>query len=92
MNDELPEHRVAVVVFASVRAVDLSDATGIARVAIQQSLRTCSINHPSALTTVQARFPGQSPAPVHVHRVEDLGSATYGGYLGTKVTDRAYRE
>lgn len=89
---ELPEHRVAVVVFTSVRAVDFSDASYIAETAIRQALKTSSIEDPKHLT-VTAKFPGRDErVKVHVRCLREVGMAAGNGYLGTGTTSKAYRE
>lgn len=90
-DDDLDEHRVAVVVFATLRAVDPSDAAAIAEVAVKQALRTSSIEHPSLLT-ITAKFRNNERRPVHIHEVREVHRAAGAGFLHVHATSRAYRE
>lgn len=91
-EDELPEIRVPITVFASVRACDFGDAAYIAIGAIRRALKTCSIesDHPALLTT-HVQINGEW-IDVHVHKLMETGSAAGNGYLWTEVTSKAYRE
>lgn len=91
--NELSEHRIAVTVFCTTRAVDYSDACSIAEMAVRH--------------TLQGRRPGEVPKrlpadialhirgetiPVQVHDVKETGIAAGNGYLWTQATPKAYRE
>lgn len=86
-NSDLPEHRVAMVVFTTVRAVDAIDAANIASHAIRSALKTSSVEAP--IRTIMARF-REAAVPVQVHDVMDLGVAGGNGYVWIKPTNRAY--
>ena len=88
-NSDLPEHRVAMVLFTTVRAVDQLDASGVARLAIVSALKDSRIVRPGHPATLLAKF-RDSEVPVQVHEVLELGAAGGNGYLWTWPTGKAY--
>jgi hypothetical protein len=88
-NSDLPEHRVAMVLFTTVRAVDELDAAGVARLAIVGALKDSRVVRPGQPATLLARF-RDGEVPVQVHEVMDLGMAGGNGYTWTKPTGKAY--
>jgi hypothetical protein len=86
-NSDLPEHRVAMVVFTTVRAVDELDGHGIVRHAIRSALKTSSVEAP--ILTVMARF-RDGEVPVKVHDLVEIGTAAGNGYVWIKPTNRAF--
>lgn len=87
-RDRLPTHRVGIVVFATVDAVDQADAAGIATVAIRNALKASRTDVDTALI-VMAQFTNED-VPVTVHRVAEVGVAARQGYLWTAPTGEAY--
>ena len=88
MSDELPEHRVAVTVFTTVRAVDYADATHVAEKAVRHALA----GRPARLP-VEIRFVmGDHDVPVRVEAVKETGIAARNGYLWIEPTSLAYGE
>jgi len=90
--EDLPEIRVPITVFASVRAVDFGEAAVIAASAIRRALRTCSIQvgHPAPITT-HVQINGEW-LNVHIHKLMETGTAARNGYLWTEATSQAYGE
>lgn len=86
-NSDLPEHRVAMVVFTTVRAVDELDGHGIVRHAIRSALKAESIDTDKVL--LLARFRDAAVA-VRVHDLVEVGTAAGNGYLWTRPTSKAY--
>lgn len=89
-NSELPEHRVALVLFATVRAVDDRDAASLVELAIANVLRDSCADRPGPSATLLVRF-GTAEVPVRVHQLMELGSAGGNGYVWIKPTNRAFR-
>jgi hypothetical protein len=89
----MTEHRVAVVVFCTVDAVDTTEARYIAARAVRQTIHNSSQAQGENLfvrTILYRPRLTADPDPVTVHDVRELGHATYGGLLGFEVTNRAY--
>ena len=86
-NSDLPEHRVAMVVFTTVRAVDELDGHGIVRHAIRRALVAESIDTESVLLLAVFR---DAEIPVRVHDLVEFGTAARNGYVWTKSTGKAY--
>lgn len=86
---DLPEQRVAVTVFATVRAVDTQDAGAIASIAIRHALREASVDPIKAVLACPHR---DGDIPVRIHQVMETGMAAGNGYLWTHTTSKAYRE
>jgi hypothetical protein len=81
-NADLPEHRVSVVVFATVRAVDERDAADLAERAVCQAL--------SPSGKIVFRDPHRNfQVPVEVALVRELRNTD--GYLYVGATPKAYR-
>lgn len=87
-EQRMPLHRVAVTVFATVRAVDQHDADSVVEVAVRQALGTDRMRLP---TLIRARS-AHSEADVLVHHVTETGRAAGNGYLWTEPTSKAFRE
>lgn len=93
-NEDLPEHRVAIVVFASVHAVDELDAGHIAEAAVRAALRSgVSPEHGDLELRRPARQGDSGPLRVRVpvHEIRELGMACGNGYLWVSPTGKAYR-
>lgn len=93
-NEDLPEHRVAVVVFTSVRAVDSADARYIAEAAVRAALLSgASPEHGDLELRRPARQGDSGPLRVRVptHEIRELGMACGNGYLFIEPTSKAYR-
>lgn len=91
MTDELPEHRIAVTVFAVARGVDQDDAGSIAVYAIRKALADTAgvrLGQPGDIT-VQHR---SGPLTVRIVTAMDTGTAAGNGYLWTEPTPKAFRE
>lgn len=88
-NSDLPEHRVAMVVFTTVRAVDYSDAVFIARAAIVDAFTDSRVVRPHRPITLTARL-RDDQVPVEVSEVADLRSAGLSGYVQVEPSNRAY--
>lgn len=83
----LPEHRVAMVVFTTVRAVDQTDAAGIVRHAVRNAVRMASIDNEAAVLLARFR---DARVRVQVHELMDLGMAAGNGYVWIHPTAKAY--
>lgn len=96
-NADLPEHRVAVVVFATVRAVDYGDGASIVEDAIRKVLRDAPGHYadeaPHAKTVTFERDWADAAwrVPVTVHAVRDLTMAAGNGYITVAPSSAAYR-
>lgn len=88
-NSDLPEHRVAMVLFTTVRAADKLDAQAVARHAIVSALNDSGVVRPYRPATILVRF-RDSEIPVQVHDVMDLGVAGGNGYVWIQPTNRAF--
>jgi hypothetical protein len=93
---ELPEHDVAVVVFARVRAVDYGDAAGIAQRAVASAVRdgmkTCyGANHePFGELTYRSLRPNRR-IPVVIAEVRDLDLCLGDSSVRVAPTSKPYR-
>lgn len=67
-------HRVAVVVFAEVEAVDFTDARFVAETAVKQAFRTAQVPGMAA-GYVAARLRRGTSVPVRVVRIEEINCA-----------------
>lgn len=101
-NSELPEHQVAVVVFARVCAVDLLDAETMAASAVGRAVRDAqqvqlgtNADVRGTLTYVNIGRPDAGYArievPVQIDAVRELGVASGDGMLSIMPTSKAYR-
>ncbi len=91
-DPDLPEQRVAITVFATVRAIDLSDAGFIAQAAIRRALLDARPSHdPGAPFVVMCPL-RKGVKPVRIHKLMETGIAAGNGYLGMSTTSKAYRE
>lgn len=88
-DQELPEQRVSVTVFATVRGVDAQDAGSIAQVAIRRALLAARPD-PAEFVVMCPHRDGD--IPVRIHMVMETGMAAGNGYLWTHTTSKAYRE
>ena len=88
-DPDLPEQRVAITVFATVRAVDCSDGAFIAQAAIRRALLDARPNPDQFVVMSPLR---RGAKPVHIHKVMETGMAAGNGYLWTQATSKAYRE
>lgn len=89
IEDELPEHRVSVTVFATVRGVDELDAGSIAQVAVRRALLDVRATEDEFVVMCPHR---DGDRPVRIHTVMETGMAAGNGYLWTHTTSKAYRE
>jgi hypothetical protein len=93
VTDELPEHRVPITVFCSVRAVDYADARSVAEMAVRHTLtgrKAGAIPGPLP-TDIHLHLRGED-IPVAVHHVMETAVAARNGYLWTEATSQAYRK
>jgi hypothetical protein len=92
-NSDLPEHRVAVVVFTTVRAVDFADAAYIAETAVRQGIRSAMTENWDLIYRHKQRQGDAGPAeiPVHFVALREVSVAANSGYLGVSPTSSAYR-
>lgn len=96
-NADLPEHRVAVVVFTSVRAVDYADGAAIVTDALRKVIRDSpgeyseEIPHARTITFEVERTDESWKVPVTVRAVMDLAMATGNGYIAVAPSSAAYR-
>lgn len=88
-NSDLSEHRVAMVLFTTVCAVDERDAADVARLAIVSALKDSRVVRPHRPATLLAKF-RDAEVPVQVHEVMDLGMAGGNGYAWIKPTGKGY--
>lgn len=86
---ELPEQRVSITVFATVRAVDASDGAAIAQVAIRRALLAARTDPAEFVVPCSMR---DGDRPVRIHTLMETGMAAGNGYLWTHATSKAYRE
>jgi hypothetical protein len=86
-NSDLPEHRVAMIVFTTVRAVDELDGHHIVRHAIRSALAAESVDTDKVLLLARFR---DAEIGVRVHDLIEVGTAARNGYLWTKPTGQAY--
>jgi hypothetical protein len=92
-NSDLPEHRVAVVVFTTVRAVDFADASYIAEAAIRRAILDGADKDVGELVYRHKQRQGDvGPAkiPVNLCAVREVSAAANSGYLGVTPTTSAY--
>ena len=94
-NADLPEHRVAVVVFTTVRAVDKSDAVSLAESAVRKAIRDApgeyDLPHAKSIIFEKVGRDIHWRVPVVVRSVLEVGQAARNGYLGLETTSLAYR-
>lgn len=91
-DEPLPEHRVAITVFATTCAVDSLDAAHIATLAIRQAIATAAGNGSLAFPqAIPAKFRDES-RPVQVVGAMETGTAAGNGYLWTAPTSKAFKE
>jgi hypothetical protein len=92
-NSDLPEHRVAVVVFTTVRAVDFADASYIAETAVRRGISNSLTENRDLIYRHKQRQGDAGPAeiPVHYIAVREVSAAANSGYLGVTPTSSAYR-
>jgi hypothetical protein len=89
--DKLPEHRIAVTVFAIARGVDRLDASDIAEYAIRKTLAEAAevqVGEPADITVQHLR----GPVTVRIISAMDTGMAIGNGYLWIEPTEKAFRE
>jgi hypothetical protein len=94
-NADLPEHRVAVVVFTTVRAVDALDALNIAESAVRKAIRDARGEFHSGHKLIYLEKITKTVrwlVPVTVHSVLEVSRAARNGHLGVSATPTAYRE
>ncbi|MFJ8966073.1 hypothetical protein ACIRG5_42455 [Lentzea sp. NPDC102401] len=83
---DLPEFRVAVTVFTTVRAVDHRDALNRAEAGVARALLGTSVPP----VTLETPHPRIGTFEVNVEAVVETGAAARNGYLGTVPTAKAY--
>jgi hypothetical protein len=91
VEDKLPWHDVAVVVFARAQGVDYFDASHVAQRAISESLmknRSDSSSNGYKMS-VLANFRDESRT-VEIHKLMEVGIAVGNGYLWTSPTKKAF--
>lgn len=93
MADEpLPEHRVAITVFATTTGVNVRDAANVARAAIRQAIAAASESPaPGFPLDIPVAFRDEC-RPVQIVGVMETGAAAGDGYLRIVPTARAFRE
>lgn len=93
MADEpLPEHRVAITVFATVAGVDALDAASIAALAIRQAIWAATGEDRRRMPlTIPSKFRDEE-RPVRIAVVMESGMAAGNGYVWTQPTAKAFRE
>jgi hypothetical protein len=84
---DLPEHRVAVTVFATVRAVDERDGGSIVEHALRDLIKRCADGDGHLVVYLHGE-----PRPVSVVDVMETGMAAGNGYLWLRPTPKSYRE
>lgn len=97
INADLPEHRMAVVVFTTVRAVDRLDASHLAEDAVALALGHAEqvqqgrTEIRGELMMSRDRIDVSLRIPVQVAAIRELGIACGDGYLWVEPTSKAYR-
>lgn len=84
-DEQLPVHRVAVVVFCTVDNPYKGHARRLAEGAVERFLHTHAPDGRLPVQTISG-----DTVTVQVHAVEDVVSAGLNGYLALRVTNRAY--
>lgn len=95
MRSEIKPHRVAVVIFTEVEAVDEGDAVFIAERAVKEAIRIASIgNEPlTSITAPRLEFTSRgNNFTVGVHSVKEIGCAARMGLLWLNPTSSAYKK
>ena len=93
-SEDLPTHRVAVVVFTEVKAIDDSDASAIAEHAVRDTLRAAStvdVRETGKATLTFMSRTGAREYLVDVHAVEEIGLTLRQGYLRMAPTGFVYQ-
>jgi hypothetical protein len=88
-NADLPEHDVAVVVFARVRAMDYADAAHIAERAVRDLIDR---NRPPVIHLRRLTRTQNLRIPVTVVEVRELGIACGDSYLRVTPSSKAFRQ
>lgn len=91
-DEPLPEQRISITVFATVRGVDAQDAGAIAQVAIRRALLDARPDRERGAPFVVVCPHRDGDIPVRIHQVMETGMAAGNGYLWTHTTSKAYRE
>lgn len=96
-NADEPEHRIAVVVFATVRAVDYRDGASIVESALRKAIRDAPGDYPEDLPHAKTLIfekvctDAAWRVPVTVHSVRELTTAAGNGYVTVAPSGVAYR-
>lgn len=92
-NADLPEHDVAVVVFARVRAVDDADAANIAERAVVQAFRQAQVARGGEPGRIVFSDPYRGfCVPALIAAVRELGIACGDSYLRVTPSSKAFRQ
>jgi hypothetical protein len=89
---ELPEHDVAVVVFARTRGVDYLDAANVVSTLLRHTLRDVATRRDGRLPVVEFVARREYTYDVTIVNVTEVGTAAGNGYLWTRPTSRTYRD
>lgn len=95
-NEDLPAHRLVVMLFTEVRAVDRLDASHIAEGAVRSALRPFAPEDRRFWVLPFSRPPHRDElrgweVPVRVSEIRVLGLTCGDGYLFLEPTAKAYR-
>lgn len=96
-NADEPEHRIAVVVFTTVRAVDYGDGANIVESAVRKVIRDAPGFYPSdaphakTIMFVKGTNDADWQVPVVVRAVRELTMAAGNGYITVAPSSAAYR-
>lgn len=96
-NTDEPEHRIAVVVFTTVRAVDYGDGVGIVESAVRKVFRDApgfyASDTPHAKTIMFAKETNAADwqVPVAIRSIRELSVAAVNGYITVAPSSVAYR-
>lgn len=91
-NADFPEQQVAVVVFATVRAVDAADATGLVESAVRKAFRDVPGDYVEPHSKTIFFQQGNWQVPVLINSVREVTQAALGGYLAVQPTGKGYPE
>jgi hypothetical protein len=92
-NSDLPEHDVAVVVFARVRAVDYRDAANIAERAVAQGFRQAQVARGGEPGQIVFGDPYRNfCVPARIAEIRELGIACGDSHLRVTPSGKAFRQ
>lgn len=94
-NADQPQHRIAVVVFTTVRAVDYGDGAGIVEDAVRKLVREAPGNYTpqlgKSIVFERERTDATWQVPIEVHAIRELSMAAGNGYVTVVPSAVAYR-